>query len=114
MTKLIVVNVAARAEYACDALTTTGQRDGVSQNCCPDRPDGAHREPGEYARGHRRSRYIVVTRRGCVGVKDHPTVTDTDIQRGDTFALNGINYRVVDLVFVPGEVQARCEADNDG
>lgn len=44
------------------------------------------------------------------GVKDHPTVSDTDIQRGDQFAYNAAIYRVVSVVYPPGEVQARCEA----
>ncbi len=43
------------------------------------------------------------------GVKGHPTVTDTDIQRGDRFAINGKRYRVVQTIDVPGEVQATCE-----
>jgi len=43
------------------------------------------------------------------GVKNHPTVTDTNIQRGDRFAVNGQIYRVVQVILVPGEVQATCE-----
>lgn len=48
----------------------------------------------------------------CVvfGVKNHPTADDTDIQRGDVFARDGVRYRVVGLVDAPGEVQALCEA----
>lgn len=30
-----------------------------------------------------------------LGYYDHPTITDTDIQRGDRFALAGVGYRVV-------------------
>ena len=30
-----------------------------------------------------------------LGYKNHPTITDTDIQRGDRFALDGVGYRVV-------------------
>jgi hypothetical protein len=37
-----------------------------------------------------------------VGYKNHATITDTDIQRGDRFALDGISYRVVAVV--PGLV----------
>lgn len=50
--------------------------------------------------------------RACVvfGVKDHPTATDTNIQRGDRFALNGQQYRVSQVLSAPGEVQATCEA----
>lgn len=46
------------------------------------------------------------------GVRDHPDsdIPDTDIQRGDKFRLDGVHYRVVDVVRPPGEVQARAEA----
>lgn len=30
-----------------------------------------------------------------LGYKNHPTITDTDVQRGDRFALDGASYRVV-------------------
>lgn len=43
------------------------------------------------------------------GVQNHPTVTDTDIQRGDKCVLNGQQYRVVETVTPPGEVQATIE-----
>lgn len=48
----------------------------------------------------------------CVvyGVRDHPDplVEDTDIERGDTFEVDGDHY-VVDYVnLVPGGVQAHC------
>lgn len=33
-----------------------------------------------------------------LGYKNHPTITDTDIQRGDRFALDGMGYRVVAVV----------------
>ena len=45
------------------------------------------------------------------GVKDHPDedVTDTVIVNGDMFSDNGITYRVRDVTFPPGEMQARAE-----
>lgn len=43
------------------------------------------------------------------GVKDHPTVTDTDIAEGYRFVLNGDEYRVIDTMLTLGEVQASCE-----
>lgn len=46
----------------------------------------------------------------CVvfGVRDHATLPDTDIERGDTFVLDGDAY-VVDYVnLVPGGKQAVC------
>jgi hypothetical protein len=52
------------------------------------------------------------SRRSAVlfGVRGHPTVADTDVQRGDLFALNGARFRVVSIAMFPGEVQARAEA----
>lgn len=45
------------------------------------------------------------------GVRSHPTVTDTNIQRDDRFALSGTQYRVVDVNATNlGEVQATAEA----
>lgn len=43
------------------------------------------------------------------GVRDHDTVTDTDVKSGYTFVLNNKQYRVADVVETLGEVQARCE-----
>lgn len=44
------------------------------------------------------------------GVKDHPTVSDTDIQRGDRVVLENTEYEVVGVIATIGEVQATCEA----
>lgn len=50
-------------------------------------------------------------RKGIIfGVRDHPTVDDTDIQRDDRFALDGIQYKVIDIVLTLGEIQASFEA----
>lgn len=51
-------------------------------------------------------------RRSCIvfGVKDHPSITNTNILRGDKFRLNGTDYRVVQVITPPGEVQATAEA----
>jgi hypothetical protein len=43
------------------------------------------------------------------GVRSHPTVTDTSIQRGDRVVINNFEFEVVGLVYPPGEVQAFCE-----
>ena len=43
------------------------------------------------------------------GVRDHDTVTDTDVKSGYTFILNNREYRVADVVETLGEVQARAE-----
>ena len=44
-----------------------------------------------------------------IGVRDHPTVTDTDVAEGYRFKVDGLNYRVMDVIRVPGEVQATAE-----
>lgn len=43
------------------------------------------------------------------GVVGHPTATDTDIEVGDVFTYMGGNYRVRDVIILPGEVQANAE-----
>lgn len=43
------------------------------------------------------------------GVVNHPSVTDTDIEAGDRFVLNGNEFVVRDVNVLPGEVQAYCE-----
>lgn len=43
------------------------------------------------------------------GVKDHSTVTDTNIDTGYRFVLDGREYRVVDTIKTIGEIQAVCE-----
>lgn len=40
------------------------------------------------------------------GVKDHPTVADTDIQTNDRFAIDLTLYEVNNVIELPGEVQA--------
>lgn len=43
------------------------------------------------------------------GVKDHPSVADTVIKEGYAFRFGGLNYKVIDVIPVPGEVQATAE-----
>ncbi len=43
------------------------------------------------------------------GVRDHETVADTNIQRGDRFAVSGSQYRVIAVIPTLGEIQAMCE-----
>jgi len=45
-----------------------------------------------------------------IGIVDHPTQTDTDLQRGDHFVYLGVEYRVTDVVVYPGCLQASAEA----
>lgn len=41
------------------------------------------------------------------GVRNHPTVTDTDLERGDRFVIGTSSYEITDVNdIVPGEVQA--------
>lgn len=44
------------------------------------------------------------------GVINHPTVTDTNIERGDRFVINQKQFEVISVITPPGEVQAFCEA----
>ena len=44
------------------------------------------------------------------GVVDHPTEPNTDIQESDRFWRNGKQYEVKQIIRVPGQVQAQCEA----
>ncbi len=44
------------------------------------------------------------------GVTGHPTVANTDLKRDDRFAVSGVQYKVVHVVFQTGEIQAQCEA----
>jgi hypothetical protein len=43
------------------------------------------------------------------GVRGHATQPDTDLKNGDLFMLNNQRYEVMDVVLLPGEVQARAE-----
>lgn len=42
------------------------------------------------------------------GVRDHPTVPDTDIQKGDLFVHEGTHYEIENTILKPGEIQARA------
>lgn len=44
------------------------------------------------------------------GIRNHATLSDTDIQRDDRFALNGQTFRVEVVMHLPGEIQAKGEA----
>ena len=44
------------------------------------------------------------------GVQGHPTVADTDIERGDRFVVGATEFEVIGVIRVPEEVQAVCEA----
>jgi hypothetical protein len=43
------------------------------------------------------------------GVKDHPTEDDTDLQKDDLITLSDGNYRIINVISVPGEIQATVE-----
>ena len=43
------------------------------------------------------------------GVKDHSTITDTEVATGYRFVFNNEEYRVVDTIPTIGEIQAICE-----
>jgi hypothetical protein len=47
------------------------------------------------------------------GYKDHPTIDDTDIERGDRFEYESVVYSVVDVQLnLSGRLQARAVAQN--
>lgn len=50
--------------------------------------------------------------RRCIifGVRNHATVDDTDIAAGYRFVSGADEYRVIDVITTPGEVQALAEA----
>lgn len=43
------------------------------------------------------------------GILGHATEPDTNIQRDDRFAADGLQFRVVSVIFQTGEKQAMCE-----
>jgi len=45
-----------------------------------------------------------------LGIRNHATLSDTDIQRDDRFALDGQTFRVETVMHLPGEIQAKGEA----
>ncbi|MCZ2099715.1 MAG: hypothetical protein LC121_26325 [Anaerolineae bacterium] len=51
-----------------------------------------------------------VQRAVMFGVRNHPTVADTNIQRSDRFVVDTTEFEVVAVIPAPGEVQAICEA----
>lgn len=51
-----------------------------------------------------------VQRAVVFGLRDHPTIADTDIQRGDRFVLGATEFEVIAVIVLAGEVQAFCEA----
>lgn len=50
----------------------------------------------------------------CVvyGITGHPTLPNTDLQRNDTFFLNGKTYTVVNMIDNTGELQFLCETQD--
>lgn len=43
------------------------------------------------------------------GVQDHPTEPDTDLQKTDRVVLADGDYRIIDVLYLPGEIQAGME-----
>lgn len=43
------------------------------------------------------------------GVRQHPTIADTDIRRSDRFVLGASEFEVIAVTEMAGEVQAICE-----
>ena len=51
-----------------------------------------------------------VQRAVVFGLRHHPTIADTDIQRGDRFVVGVTEFEVIGVISGVGEVQAICEA----
>ncbi|HVU10684.1 MAG TPA: hypothetical protein VHD90_05370 [Phototrophicaceae bacterium] len=51
-----------------------------------------------------------VQRAVMFGVRNHPTVVDTNVERGDRFVIGATEFEVVGVIVAAGEVQAICEA----
>ncbi len=51
---------------------------------------------------------VGVMRSVLFGIRNHPTLSDTDIQRGDRFTFHNTSYEVSVVAYLPGEVQAHC------
>lgn len=68
-----------------------------------DRGTGGGAEVGDAGKSARRG--VIV-----FGIRGHATLPDTDIQRGDQFAHDGAQFKVIDVVHTLGEIQASCEA----
>lgn len=66
--------------------------------------DNTSRETAEGGAGKSSQRNLIV-----FGVQGHTVIADTDIKRGDRFAVNGVQYTVIDVMFTTGEVQAHAE-----
>lgn len=43
------------------------------------------------------------------GIRSHATLPDTDIRRDDRFRHDGMQFRVMDVIYTLGEIQARAE-----
>ncbi len=48
------------------------------------------------------------------GVRNHPTVAATNIERGDLFQYETDTYSIVDVILLPGEIQAYTERLQSG
>ena len=51
-----------------------------------------------------------VQRAVVFGLRHHPTIADTDIQRGDRFVVGATEFEVIGVIVSVGDVQAICEA----
>lgn len=44
------------------------------------------------------------------GVRDHPTLEDTDMEEGYTFIHNGDRFRITDVILIPGGIRGIARA----
>ncbi len=65
--------------------------------------DGSKQDTLSKAGGTTNERELVI-----FGVKDHPSITTTDIKDDDSFVYDSQTYQVKGVIRLPGEVQARA------
>lgn len=56
------------------------------------------------AGGKSSQQYLII-----FGIRDHPTLPDTDIKRGDQLTIEGLQLRIIETVLTLGEIQAKAE-----
>lgn len=109
-----VISASGRAIAAWDRIqrrptTLTLRRNGVfipAQQVRVEYATTSREVSGDAVTAYRRPVWVF-------GVKDHPSVTDTNIQVGDEFGIEIVSgqperFRVQDIVRTSGEVQATC------
>jgi hypothetical protein len=62
--------------------------------------------------GEQRDALVAINKNYCVllGYKDHPSIPNTDVGRGDLFFFNGVMWEVIYFIStLPGRLMASCD-----